>query len=144
MNDSGDSMWRERFVLWRPVLGLAAVQGSIILSWVIYRAYLPKLLTQVGFPETLAAKLLLIEMILAIALEPLMGGLSDQVKYWVGTRFPFISLGVILSSALFIAIPASVAFGTPSGVMRWILPCLAISFSGDGIADALCRRPRIA
>lgn len=134
-------MWRERFVLWRPVLGLAAVQGSIILSWVIYRAYLPKLLTQFGFPESLAAKLLLIEMILAIALEPLMGGLSDRVKYWVGTRFPFISLGVILSSALFIAIPASVAFGTPSGVMRWILPSLAI---GWALAMTIFRSPVMA
>jgi MFS family permease len=141
MSDSGDSMGRERFVLWRPVLGLAAVQGSIILCWVIYRAYLPKLLTQLGFPENFAVKILLIEAILAIALEPLMGGLSDRVKYWVGTRFPLISLGVILSSALFIAIPASVALGTPTGAMRWVLPSVAISWA---LAMTVFRSPVMA
>jgi Na+/melibiose symporter-like transporter len=141
MSDSGDSRWREHLVLWRPVLGLAAVQGSIILSWVIYRTYLPKLLTQVGFPEALAARLLLIEAVLAIALEPLMGGLSDRVKYWVGTRFPFISLGVILSSALFITIPASVAFGSLTGGMRWILPSLAVAWA---LAMTVFRSPVMA
>jgi MFS family permease len=138
MSDSGDSRWRDRFVLWRPVLGLAAVQGSITLSWVIYRTYLPKLLTQLGFPEVLAARLLLIELILAIALEPLMGGLSDRVRYWVGSRFPFISLGVILSSALFIAIPASVAVGNLNSTVRWILPSLAVAWA---LAMTIFRSP---
>lgn len=141
MSDSGEAMWRDRFVLWRPVLGLAAVQGSIILSWVIYRAYLAKFLTQLGFPENFATTLLLIENILALALEPLMGGLSDRVKYWVGTRFPLISVGVILSSALFIAIPGSVALGTPTGLLRWVLPSLAIAWA---LAMTVFRAPVMA
>ncbi len=128
MSDSGNSRWQEHFILWRPVVGLAVVQGSIVLSWVIYRAYLGKLLTQWGFPESLADTILLVETLLAIVLEPLMGGLSDRLKHWMGTRFPLISLGVILSSALFIAIPASVAFGTPTGAIRWILPSLAVAW----------------
>lgn len=141
MSESSDSMWRDRFVRWRPVLGLAAVQGSIILSWVIYRAYLAKFLTQLGFAENFATTLLLIESLLGLALEPLMGGLSDRVKYWVGTRFPLISLGVILSSALFIAIPGSIAFRTPAGGLRWILPGLAIAWA---LAMTVFRAPVMA
>ncbi|MGB3557361.1 MAG: hypothetical protein WBA24_02355 [Geitlerinemataceae cyanobacterium] len=141
MSDSGNSRWQEHFILWRPVVGLAVVQGSIVLSWVIYRAYLGKLLTQWGFPESLADTILLVETLLAIVLEPLMGGLSDRLKHWMGTRFPLISLGVILSSALFIAIPASVAFGTPTGAIRWILPSLAVAWA---LAMTMFRSPVIA
>jgi Na+/melibiose symporter-like transporter len=87
-------------VLWLQVWGLAAVQGAIALTWVIYNLYLLKLLTDFGFPKTLATGLLIIENILAAVMEPLMGALSDQTQRWVGTRFPFISVGVVLASAL--------------------------------------------
>ncbi|HIK29793.1 MAG TPA: hypothetical protein IGS17_02740 [Oscillatoriales cyanobacterium M59_W2019_021] len=141
MNDSGNSMWRNRLVLWRPVLGLAAVQASIILSWVIYRAYLPQLLTPLGFPESFPARLLLIESLLGIAMEPMMGGLSDRAKYAIGTRFPLISLGVILSSASFLLIPATLFVGTPGGALRWVLPCVAVAWA---LAMTVFRAPVMA
>ena len=36
-------------VLWLQVLGLAAVQGAISLTWVIYNLYLDDLLLTLGF-----------------------------------------------------------------------------------------------
>ncbi|MEW6498955.1 MAG: MFS transporter, partial [Cyanobacteriota bacterium] len=100
--------------MWLQVSALAGVQGAITLTWIIYRLYLPQLLALFGFPGVLAASLLVVENLLGAVMEPLMGGLSDQAKRWMGTRFPFISGGVILSSTLFIAIPAIVVFGNPT------------------------------
>ncbi len=128
-------------VLWLQVWGLAAVQGAIALTWVIYNLYLVKLLTSFGFPKGLATIVLIIENILAVVMEPLMGSLSDQAQRWIGTRFPFISVGVILSSALFIAIPTFIAFSTPSDSIRWVLPVLLVAWA---LAMTVFRSPAMS
>jgi len=137
MNSSGTSTR----VLWLQVWGLAAVQGTIALTWVIYNLYLLKLLTQFGFPAGLATGLLILENILAAVMEPLMGGLSDQFQHWVGSRFPFISVGVILASAFFIAIPAFVVFGSATAALRWVLPILMVSWA---LAMTVFRSPALS
>ncbi len=52
-------------VLWLQVSGLAAVQGAITLSWIVYRLYLPQLFGQFGFPQEFAATVLIVENVLA-------------------------------------------------------------------------------
>ncbi|MEO1429559.1 MAG: MFS transporter [Cyanobacteria bacterium J06633_8] len=116
-------------VLWLQVCGLAMVQGAITLSWVIYNFYLPKLLVQFGFPKSLAISLLILENALAVFMEPLMGSLSDNKQRWFASRFPFITFGVLLSSALFIAIPCVVTFVPPTTVLKYILPPLVVAWA---------------
>ncbi|MCL1463830.1 MFS transporter [Argonema galeatum] len=128
-------------VLWLQVWGLAGVQGAITLSWLIYKLYLPQLFVQFGFPKELAAGLLIFENALAIVMEPLMGGLSDRANRWLGSRFPLISVGVILSSALFIAIPAVVVFRNLFEGIRWVLPLLMV---GWALSMAVFRSPAIS
>jgi hypothetical protein len=108
---------------------LAAIQVAISLTWIIYILYLIPLLTQFGFAKELSTVLLLIETLLAVVMEPLMGGLSDQAQQWIGSRFPFISIGVVLASALFIAIPAVIVFGNPISVMHWVLPGVMVAWA---------------
>ncbi|NJO39782.1 MAG: MFS transporter [Cyanobacteria bacterium CRU_2_1] len=125
-------------IVWISVAALAAVYGSFTLSWVIYRVHLAGLVTQAGFSEAFAPVLLLIEAIVAIVIEPWAGWFSDQIQQQKGTRFPIISLGVILSSALFVAIPV----GAPLvGSMRWIIPSLLIAWA---ITTNLFRCPALA
>lgn len=128
-------------VLWLQVWGLAAVQGAIALTWVIYNLYLLKLLTQFGLAKELGTVILILENILAAVMEPLMGGLSDRTQRWVGTRFPLISFGVVLSSALFIAIPAFVVFGSSTAALRWVLPVLMVTWA---LAMTVFRSPALS
>lgn len=128
-------------VLWYQVWGLASVQGAITLAWIIYGAYLPKLLADMGLPLSMGLKLLIIESALAVLMEPVMGGLSDQSYQWIGSRFPFIAVGVIFSSALFILIPAVVIFGSPGAVFQWLLIGVLIVWS---LAMTVFRSPAIA
>ncbi|MEH1811885.1 MAG: MFS transporter [Nostoc sp.] len=125
-------------ILWVQVWVLAAVQGAITLSWLIYNIYLPQLLTQFGFPASLAVGLVLVENAFGAVLEPLMGGLSDQARRWVGTRFPFISVGMILASALFIAIPCVVSLIPPTTIMRSLLPIVLVAWA---LAMTIFRSP---
>jgi Na+/melibiose symporter-like transporter len=128
-------------ILWLQVWGLAAVQGAIALTWVIYNLYLLKLLTEFGFPKELATGLIILENILAAVMEPLMGTLSDQFQHWVGTRFPFISFGVILASAFFLAIPTCVVFGSPTAAFRGLLPGLMVAWA---LAMTVFRSPALS
>ncbi len=128
-------------ILWLSVWALAGLQAAITLCWLVYKLYLPQLLTQFGFPAAFAASVLVLESALGVVMEPLMGGLSDRAKYWLGSRFPFISLGVILSATLFIFIPGIVIF-IPSGeLIRWILPVVLIIWS---LTMTIFRSPAMA
>jgi hypothetical protein len=123
-------------ILWLQVFGLAALQGAITLTWVIYNLYLPKLLGQFGFPKEFVIWLLVVENALAILLEPLMGALSDRAKHHLISRYSLIIAGVALSSALFIGIPAIALFGN-----GWIMIGLMIVWS---ITMAMFRSPALA
>ena len=127
-------------ILWSQVWGLAAVQGAITLMWVIYNLYLVQLLTSLGFPQSLAASLLIIENLLAIVIEPLMGSFSDQLQHRVGTRFPLISLGVILAAGCFVGIPTVLLWGQRP-FLRWLLPLLMVAWA---IAMTVFRSPALS
>ena len=75
-------------ILWGQVLGLASVQGAITLAWIIYGAYLPALLLELGLPLSMGLKLLIIESALAVLMEPVMGGLSDRSYSGWAVGFP--------------------------------------------------------
>ncbi|MEM7725878.1 MAG: MFS transporter [Cyanobacteria bacterium P01_A01_bin.45] len=119
-------MKNNKQVLWMRVCGLGMVQGAITLTWVIYNFYLPKLLVEFGFSKSLAVSLLILENALAVIMEPLMGSLSDKTQRWFASRFPFITVGILVSSALFIAIPGLVTFVPPTAVFKYILPVLLV------------------
>ncbi|WP_448572352.1 MFS transporter [Trichothermofontia sp.] len=125
--------------LWPQVWGLAAVNGTITLTWVIYNLYLLQLLTQFGFPSPIATVILVVENLLSAVMEPVMGGCSDRAQYWVGSHFPFIAIGIVLASACFIGIPVFVVFGDPA--MRWVLPVLLIAWA---LAMSVFRSPALA
>jgi MFS family permease len=126
---------------WYRIISLATLQGAISLAWLIYNVYLPKLLVSYGFPKELAISLLIVENAIAIILEPLMGSLSDRTFRWVSTKFGFVSLGVILSSALFILIPAAVIFQNLFAAITWIFPVLLVIWA---MAMTIFRSPAIS
>ncbi|WP_272061620.1 MFS transporter [Oscillatoria sp. CS-180] len=127
-------------IQWLQVWSLALVQGAIALAWVIYNLYLVSLLTQLGFSAALATALLILENLLAMVMEPLMGSLSDRLQRQLGTRFPLISIGVILSAGLFLGIPL-IALGGLSSAFRWVLPLMVVAWA---LAMTIFRSPAMS
>ncbi len=126
---------------WYKIIGLSTLQGAISLTWLIYNIYLPKLLISYGFSPTVAVTLLIVENAIAIILEPLFGNLSDQAFRWVATKFGWISIGVILTSALTILIPTIFVFKDLFSAITWILPGVLIAWA---MAMAVFRTPAIS
>jgi hypothetical protein len=127
-------------ILWRQVGGVAVLQGAITLTWMLYRLYVPQLLAGFGFPGFDMA-IGILEDALAVAIEPFAGWLSDKQRRWMGTRFPIIIVGAILSSLLFIMIPAIFIFGSPVSSWRWILPVVIVAWA---VAMAMFRSPAVS
>ena len=130
----------QSLILWRQVGGVAALQAAITLTWMLYRLYLPQLLAGFGFAG-FDRGITILEDSLAITIEPLAGWLSDKQRHWMGTRFPLIVAGTILSSVLFIAIPAIFIFGNPVSPLRWMLPVVIVAWS---MAMAMFRSPAVS
>jgi hypothetical protein len=130
----------QSLILWRQVGGVAALQGAITLTWMLYRLYLPQLLAGFGFPGFEMA-IGILEDALAVAIEPVAGWLSDKQRRWMGTRFPIIIVGAILSSVLFIMIPAIFILGNPASFWRWILPVVIVAWA---VAMAMFRSPAVS
>ncbi|MEM9567286.1 MAG: MFS transporter [Cyanobacteria bacterium P01_E01_bin.34] len=128
-------------ILWKPVLALGGVQASITLTWVIYNLYLPSLLGQFGFGAGAIFWVIFVEAALAIAMEPLMGSFSDRLQRTLTTQFPFIFAGIVLSSGLFIAIPALVVAGPTNGLARALLPLLMVAWA---LAMSCFRSPALS
>ncbi|MEO1068266.1 MAG: MFS transporter [Cyanobacteria bacterium J06638_6] len=127
-------------IVWGPVWGLALMQGAITLLWVVYNLYLVQLLTQLGFAEGLALGLLVLENLLAMVIEPLMGTFSDRMQHQLGTRFPLISLGVVLAAGLFVVVPSTLIWGQ-GPLLRWGLPLLMVAWA---MAMAVFRSPALS
>ena len=115
-----------RNILWAKVWSIAAMQGAITLAWVIYKLYLPLLLVELGLAKELAVTLLIIENALETLIEPIFGALSDRQQQIFGSKVPIISIGVILSSALFIAIPVVTIFSNENDFSQWFFIVLVI------------------
>ena len=127
-------------MLWAQVCSLAAVQGAIALLWVIYNLYLVDLLVRFGFPAALATGLLIVENLLALVMEPLMGSLSDRLQQRLGTKFPLISLGVILTAGIFLCLPV-IALQGLEAAFRWILPMMMVAWA---LAMTVFRSPALS
>jgi Na+/melibiose symporter-like transporter len=115
-------------IIWGRVIGLAAMQGAIALLWVIYNLYLPRLLEPLGFTKAFIAGLLVLESGLAVLMEPLMGSLSDRSQRWIGSRFPFIAIGVVLTAVLFFSLPQIAFSGLVQG-WPWLAPVATIAWA---------------
>jgi hypothetical protein len=76
-----------------------------------------------GFTAAFTAKLLFLELLLALVMEPVFGLLSDQQQRTLGSRAPLITLGVILSAGLFVVLPLVALLQLP---IRWVVPSMAI------------------
>ncbi|MGB2926896.1 MAG: MFS transporter permease [Limnothrix sp.] len=122
-------------IVWGRVVAIAAVQSALTLMWVAYRAYLGDLLGAWGFSEGFTLKLLTFEVVLALIMEPIFGLLSDRQQRNLGSRAPLITLGVILSSAIFVIFPLVAALQLP---VRWVLPFVAIAWA---LAMTMFRTP---
>jgi MFS family permease len=75
-----------------------------------------------------------------MVMEPLMGSFSDRLQHQVGTRFPLVSLGVIVAAGCFLAIPTGLFWGQ-GPLLRWLLPLIMVAWA---LAMTVFRSPAMS
>lgn len=109
---------------WKQLWSLAALYASIIIGWIAYRDYQPKLLIQFGFTDY-AFFLALSQAIILVLTPPIAGIMGDRFRFEKGHRIPVISSGISFVAMIFMAV-AFTLFTNPGETLKWILPVLIV------------------
>lgn len=114
----------ETAIHWKQLWSLAALYGSVIIGWIAYQNYQPRLLVQFGFTDF--TFLLLIAQGVIVAITPLIAGkLGDRYRFEKGHRLPIISSGISVAAMVFMAV-AFTLLGNPGELFKWVLPVLIV------------------
>lgn len=144
VSSEGKPTGRRPKILWLQVFALATIQGAVALAWVVYNLYLQKLLETFGFSPGTATIVVFVENLLATLLEPIMGGLSDLSQRWLGSRFPFIAVGIVLSAALFVLIPTVWILGDWGQALQLLRPLFPVVLVLWALAMTIFRSPALS
>ena len=103
---------------------LAALYGSVVIGWIAYQNYQPKLLEKFHFTD-FAFMLMVGQGIILVVTPPLAGMLGDRHRFHNGHRIPVISAGISFAAMVFMAV-AFTLLGNPGEIFKWVLPFLIV------------------
>jgi len=109
---------------WKQLWSLAALYGSIVIGWIAYHNYQPKLLHQFNFTE-FTLLLLIAQSVILVITPPIAGRIGDRFRFKSGHRIPIISSGISFAAMIFMAV-AFTLLSNPGEIFRWILPVLIV------------------
>ena len=111
-------------ICWKQLWSLAALYASVIIGWIAYKNYQPRLLVQFEFTDFTFA--LMVGQGLILTITPLIAGrLGDRHRFEKGHRLPIISAGISFAAMVFMAV-AFTLLGNPGEIFRWLLPVLIV------------------
>ena len=110
-------------------LYLAVVQFFFVTSWTIYVIYLPKLLVAAGLPASYTIWILLLDQLVFIVMDVVMGIVADRAGRVLGRIGPLIIAVTAVSCIAFLLIPhaAFVGSAAPAASLMLILVWAATS-----------------
>jgi MFS family permease len=114
----------ESTIQWKQLWSLAALYGSVVIGWIAYQNYQPKLLVQFEFTG-FTFLLTLAQAVILIVTPPLAGRLGDKYRLKSGHRLPIITAGMSFAAMVFMAV-AFTLLTNPGEIFKWILPVLIV------------------
>lgn len=111
-------------IQWKQLWSLAALYGSIVIGWIAYQNYQPKLLEKFQFTDFSFA-LMVFQGIILVVTPPFAGRLGDKYRFKQGHRIPIITAGISFAAMVFMAV-AFTLFSNPGEIFRWVLPILIV------------------
>ncbi|MBX2942180.1 MAG: MFS transporter [Cyclobacteriaceae bacterium] len=113
-------------IQWKQLWSLASLYGSIIIGWIAYENYQPKLLAQFQFTD-FSFLLYVVQGFILLVTPIYAGKLGDKFRFNNGHRLPIISSGISFAAMIFMAL-AFTLFSSPGEVIKWILPILIVAW----------------
>ncbi len=114
----------EESIQWKQLWSLAALYGSVVIGWIAYQNYQPKLLEKFHFTD-FSFLLMVSQGIILVVTPPIAGKLGDRYRFKKGHRIPIITTGISFAAMVFMAV-AFTLLGNPGEIFKWILPLLIV------------------
>ncbi|MCZ8021841.1 MAG: MFS transporter [Cyclobacteriaceae bacterium] len=114
----------EQKIEWKQFWSLAAVYASVVIGWIAYQRYQPKLLVQFNFTD-FTFLLTFVQGLILVITPPIAGRLGDKHRFQRGNRLPIISAGISFAAMVFMAV-AFTLLSNPGEIFRWVLPVLIV------------------
>jgi MFS family permease len=109
---------------WPQLASLAGLYSSVIIGWIAYYNYQPKLLETFGFVH-FTFFLIVAQGIILIVTPPIAGKIGDRFREKSGHRLPVITAGISFAAMVFMAV-AFTLIANPGEILKWLLPFLII------------------
>lgn len=105
-------------------MSLAVLYASVIIGWIAYYNYQPKLLIEFGFSH-FTFLLFLAQGLIMVITPPIAGKMGDRYRRSSGNRLPIITAGISFAAMVFMAV-AFTLIAEPGETLKWLLPFLII------------------
>jgi len=115
---------RPLMIEWKQLWSLTALYASVVIGWIAYQNYQPKLLIKFSFTE-FSLLLTVAQGIILVVTPPIAGRIGDRYRFERGSRIPIISAGISFAAMIFMAV-AFTLLGNPGEIFKWVLPVLII------------------
>lgn len=111
-------------IQYKQLWSLVALYASVIIGWIAYYNYQPKLLEKYNFTD-LTLFLFIAQGIIMVVTPPIAGKLGDHFRKTKGQRLPIISAGISFAAMVFMSV-AFTLIADPGETFRWILPIMIV------------------
>src|ERR1700754_4175908 len=98
-------------IQWKQIWSLAALYASIVIGWIAYHNYQPKLLVKFNFTD-FTFPLTVTQGIILVITPMIAGRIGDRYRFQQGNRLPIISTGISFAAMIFMAV-AFTLLGNP-------------------------------
>jgi MFS family permease len=115
---------KEPVIQWKQLWSLAALYASVVIGWIAYQRYQPKLLIEFNFTQ-FTLLLVIAQAIILTITPPIAGMLGDRYRTERGHRIPIITGGISFAAMIFMAV-AFTLLSHPGEVFKWVLPVLIV------------------
>jgi MFS family permease len=121
----GETLERKPAVIeWKQLLSLTSLYASVIIGWIAYYRYQPKLLVEFRFTD-FSFLLMVVQGVILVVTPLIAGRFGDRYRFKNGHRLPIISSGISFAAMIFMAV-AFTLISNPGEVFRWVLPVLIV------------------
>jgi MFS family permease len=111
-------------IQWKQLWSLAALYGSIVIGWIAYHNYQPKLLEKFHFTD-FTFLLTVVQGLILVITPPIAGKIGDRFRFKHGHRLPIITSGMSFAAMVFMSV-AFTLLSNPGEIFKWILPILIV------------------
>ncbi len=109
---------------WAQIWSLAGLNAAVVISWIAYHNYQPKVVQGFGLKE-LSFFLVVAQALVLVAIPPIAGIIGDYMIKKNGKRFIVFTVGAGVTAMVFMAVASLVQVG-PTPEVKMVLPIMIV------------------